>query len=131
MKDGVNMTLENILFNLIFFMIVFLIIFLADFYVISKVKSKKKKIERMTSQDLYIIKKFDLDETRINLRQLNFHISIINAFIIAFVSTIVSITEFHIGVQLAISFVILFGLIYSLYELYGRHMKKKYGKRQE
>ena len=124
------MTLERILFNVIFFMIVFLLVFLADFYLVSKEKNKKRKVEKMTSQDLYIIKKFDIDETLISLRMLNFHISIINAFIIAFVSTIVSITDFHIGVQLAISFVLLFGLIYSLYELYGRHMKKKYGKRK-
>ena len=125
------MTLEVILFNIIFFMLVFLLIFIGDFYFVSKVKGKKRKVEKMTSQDQYIIKRFDLDETRISLRQLNFHISIINAFIIAFVSTVVSITNFHIGVQLAISFVLLFGLIYSLYELYGRHMKKKYGKRSE
>lgn len=129
------MTLDNILLNIIFFMIVFLIIFIADFYFISKEKQskekgKKKKIEKMTSQDLYIIKRFDLDETKFSLRTLNFHISIINAFIIAFVSTIVSITNFHIGVQLAISFALLFGLIYSLYELYGRCMKKKYGKKR-
>jgi len=123
------MTIEYILLNTIFFMSVFLIIFIVDFYIISKEKNKKKKIEKMTSQDVYIIKKFDLDSERISLRQLNFHISIINAFIIAFVSTVVSITDFHIGVQLAISFVLLFGLIYSLYELYGRYMKKRYGRR--
>ena len=125
------MTLENILLNVIFFMVVFLIIFIVDFYIISKEKNKNKKIEKMTNQDLYIIKKFDLDDTKINLRKLNFHISIINGFIIAFVSTVVSITNFHIGVQLAISFVLLFGLIYSLYEIYGRYMKKRYGKRKE
>lgn len=125
------MSIETILLNVIFFMAVFLLIFIIDFYVVSKEKNKKKKIEKMTSQDLYIIKKFDLDVTLFSLRTLNFHISIINAFIIAFVSTIVSITSFHIGVQLAISFVLLFGLIYSLYELYGRYMKKKYGKNKQ
>ena len=125
------MGIETILLNVIFFMAVFLLIFIIDFYVVSKEKNKKKKIEKMTSQDLYIIKKFDLDVTLFSLRTLNFHISIINAFIIAFVSTLVSITSFHIGVQLAISFVLLFGLIYSLYEIYGRYMKKKYGKNKQ
>lgn len=125
------MSIETILLNVIFFMAVFLLIFIIDFYVVSKEKNKKKKIEKMTSQDLYIIKKFDLDVTLFSLRTLNFHISIINAFIIAFVSTLVSITSFHIGVQLAISFVLLFGLIYSLYEIYGRYMKKKYGKNKQ
>lgn len=122
------MSLEDILLNIIFFLVVFLIIFIGDFYFVSKEKGKKRKVEKMTSQDLYIIKRFDLDDKLINLRKLNFHISIINAFIIAFVSTVISITNFHIGVQMAISFVLLFGLIYSLYELYGRMMKKRYGK---
>ena len=125
------MSIQNILLNIIFFLCVFLLIFIVDFYVVSKEKNKKRKIEKLTSQDQYIIKKFNLDETLINLRKLNFHISIINAFIIAFVSTTVSITNFHIGVQLAISFVLLFGLIYSLYEIYGRLMKKKYGKNEK
>ena len=124
------MNIENILLNIIFFLSVFLIIFLVDFYIISKEKNKKRKIEKMTSQDQYIIKKFDLDDKLINLRKLNFHVSIINAFIIAFVSTTISITNFNIGIQMAISFALLFGLIYSLYELYGRYMKKRYGKRK-
>ena len=124
------MNLENILLNIIFFLVVFFIIFLCDFFIFSKEKSKNKKIEKMTSQDLYIIKKFDLNDKLINLKKLNFHISIINAFIIAFVSTTISITDFNIGIQMVISFVLLFGLIYSLYEIYGRIMKKKYGKRK-
>ena len=123
------MNIENILLNIIYFLVVFFIIFLADFYFVSKNKGKKRKVEKMTSQDLYIIKKFDLDETLISLKKLNFHISIINGFIIAFVSTLISIMDFHILIQLSISFALLFCLIYSLYELYGRYMKKRYGKK--
>lgn len=131
MKDGDIMPLEMILLNIIFFMCVFLLIFIIDFYIVSKEKVKNRKIEKMTSQDLYIIKKFDLDDKLINLRQLNFHISIINSFIISFVSTIICITDFHISLQIAISFVLLFGLIYSLYEIYGRHLQKKIGKKNK
>lgn len=122
------MNLENILFNLIFFLVVFLFVFLVDFYVVSKEKGKKRKVEKLTSQDTYMIKKFNLDEKKLNLTRLNFHIAIINAFIIAFVSTTISLTNLHIGFQMLISFVVLFALIYSLYEIYGRHLKKKYGK---
>ena len=131
MKDGDVMPLEMILLNIIFFMSVFLLIFIIDFYIVSKEKVKNRKIEKMTSQDLYIIKKFDLDDKLINLRQLNFHISIINSFIISFVSTIICITDFHISLQIAISFVLLFGLIYSLYEIYGRYLQKKIGKKNK
>ena len=131
MKDGDTMPLETILLNIIFFMSIFLLVFLVDFYIVSKEKNKKRKIEKMTSQDLYIIKKFDLDDKLVNLRQLNFHISVINSFIIAFVSTLISITDFHISIQMGISFVLLFGLIYSLYEIYGRNLSKKIGKKNK
>ena len=123
------MNLEQILLNIIFFLVVFLIVFLVDFYIISKEKGKKRKIEKLTSEGDYIIKKFNLDDKQINLRKLNFHIAIINSFIIAFVSTTISIAPFNILLQLSVGFALLFGLIYSLYEIYGRILKKKYGKK--
>ena len=80
--------------------------------------------------DIYIIKKFNIDEKKISIKTLNFHVSIINAFIIAFVSTTLDVTNFHMGIKLAISFVLLFSLIYSLYEIYGRRLKKYVDKQE-
>ena len=119
------MDILSVLGELIFFLVVFFIIFLIHYYVICFDRKKKKKIAKMTSMDLYIIKKFNIGEDKINLKTLNFHMSIIDAFIMAFVSTTLDVTDFHIGIKLAISFALLFGLIYSLYEIYGRALKKK------
>ena len=102
------MDILSVLGELIFFLVVFFIIFLIHYYVICFDRKKKKKIAKMTSMDLYIIKKFNIGEDKINLKTLNFHMSIIDAFIMAFVSTTLDITDFHIGIKFAISFVLLF-----------------------
>ena len=118
------MDILSILREVIFFLIVFFVVFLVHYYILSFDRKKKKKIIKMTSMDLYIIKRFKIDEKLVNLKTLNFHMSIIDAFIISFVSTTLDITNFKMTIKFAISFVLLFGLIYSLYEIYGRWLKK-------
>lgn len=122
------MNFDYIMLNIIFFLVVFMIVYIIDFYFLSKVKKDNNRIDKMTSQAMYMISKYNLDEKKVNLRLLNFNISIINAFIIAFVSTFMSVTKFNMIIQLLVSFVLLFALIYALYELYGRSIKKKWGK---
>ena len=122
------MDILSILGEVIFFLIVFLVVFLIHYYVISFDRKKKKKIAKLTSMDLYILKRFSIEESKISLKTLNFHVSIIDAFIIAFVSTTLDITDFHIGIKFLISFALLFSLIYSLYEIYGRRLKKRVDK---
>ena len=75
-----------------------------------------------------MISRFNLEEKQVNLRIINFHMSLINAFIIAFVSTTLNVTAFDMTIKFLISFVLLFGLIYSLYEIYGRQLQKRMGK---
>ncbi len=122
------MIIDNIFFNLIFYLISFLVVFLIDYFIINKEKKGRKKIEKMTSEGMFLIKRFDLDDKKINLTKLNFHIAIINAFIISTVTLIVCLTSLKIPFKLAIAFVLLFGLIYSIYEIYGRRIRKIWGK---
>ena len=122
------MSFDSIMFNLIFFLVAFLVVFLIDYYILCKKKTKKKRVDKLTSEGDYLIRRFNLDINKINLKMFNFHISIINAFIISFVTTVISTTNLHIIIQLSIGFVLLFALIYSMYEIYGRHIKKKWGK---
>lgn len=122
------MNLEDILFNIVFFLSTFFIIFLLNYYLLCKDRKGKKKIDKVTSIDMYLITRFKLNEKLINLKMMNFHTSIINSFIIAFVSTTVNILDVHIAIKLSISFVLLFALIYAIYEIYGRHLKKKESK---
>lgn len=130
------MNIYDILFNLIFFLVVFLIVFLISFYFIcrsrsTKDKKTKKRIkgtDKLTTEGMYLISRFNLDDKLVNLHMMNFYISIINAFIISFVATTVSLIKVNVVVQLLIGFVLLFALIYAIYEIYGRHLKKKWGK---
>ena len=122
------MNIEVILLNVIYFLIVFLLVFVVEFYFIGRTKSGKKKVFKITNEGSYLIYKFNLDEKKINIKMINFQISLINGFIIAFVSTTISITKFKLVIQLLIAFVLLFSLIYSIYEIYGRCLKKKWGK---
>lgn len=126
----------TIITNIIFFLLVFIIVFLVDFYFIAKNRPKRKKgskekvkvTDRLTTEGMYLMSRFNLDDKKVNLHMLDFHISIINAFIIAFVSTGISLINVNVIFQLLIGFVLLFALIYAIYEIFGRHLKKKWGK---
>ncbi len=51
--------------------------------------------------------------------------TLINSFIISSVGTVVSSINTYIIVQLGLGFVLLFLLIYALYEIYGRYLVNK------
>lgn len=69
--------------------------------------------------------KFKLNKKNLNMDRMIIMISLINAFIISVVSSIVMLMPFAIMWQLIVAFALLFGLIYALYEIYGRHLKKR------
>ena len=52
-------------------------------------------------------------------------ICILDAFIISFVGTFITILPVKFGWQFLIGFVLLFALIYALFEIYGRHLVNK------
>lgn len=116
------------------FLIIMLVVFLVDYFLINmrklklienkgKKNGKQKKIKSIGEID-YLIAKFKLDFKKINMKRAILWISLINSFIISFVSIIVMILPIKMTWSMLIAFVLLFGLIYSLYEIYGRHLKK-------
>ena len=125
--------------NLWIFLAVFIIIFLIDYFGINKrrlniknnngknKKGKTKKIKDIGELD-YLITKFKLDTKKLNVNEAILVIAILNSFIIAFTSTIIVLIPGSISIQLLVAFVVLFMLIYALYEIYGRILKKKEGK---
>ncbi len=128
--------MNEYLVSLLIFIILFIIVFLVDYFLINKrklnrikskgltKKGKTKKIKSISEID-YMTAKFKLDPKKLNLDKIIIGISILNAFIISIVSSIVMIMPFAIMWQLIIAFALLFGLIYALYEIYGRHLKHK------
>ena len=118
------MDIEFVLDNLVYFAITFIFVFLIDYLFLCKDKKKKYKI---TSEGIYLIKKFSLDKKKIDIKRMDFQISIINAVIIAFVTVTIYLIKSNIIIKFGVGFVLLFLLIYSVYEIYGRHLARKYG----
>lgn len=121
---------ETLIWGLFVFIVVFLInflwIFKRGYENIEKQKKKKKnkKLEEFVGLS-YLIPKFKLDINKMNLNYVFFMVSLINAFIISFVFVVITIIPWDMGFSMLLGFVLLFGLIYALYEILGRGLVKK------
>ena len=138
-------------FYLGFFGVLYVLVFLVDYFFVNlrkynlmfkkkedkkgkaktKKTAKKKEINKEIGEINYLVGKFDLDKKKINYKSAILWISIINAFIISLVSTVISAIPAHLIWQLAVGFVMIFALIYALYEIYGRILVKKGCKKDE
>ena len=78
----------------------------------------------------YLISKFNLNKSKVNLKKMINQLAVINSFIIAFVSTLISMIPMKLFWQLGIGFILLLILIYALYEIYGRRLHKKWGNKK-
>lgn len=126
------MSLQSI--NLIWSLVLFIVVFLVNYFWVFKksyndiVKQKKKKKVKKLENFIglsYLIPKFNLDVAKIDLNYLFIVVSFIDAFIISFVFFVIALIEWDVGFSMLLGFVLLFGLIYSLYELLGRALVKK------
>jgi len=126
--------------SLIIFLVLFIIIFIVEYFFINKrklkllnsngttKKGKKKKVKNISEIE-YLVAKLKLDKKKLNKENMILWISIINSFIISIVSSVIIIFPIKLMWQLLIAFVLLFGLIYSLYEIYGNYLKRKEDKK--
>ena len=125
---------DELIFNLIFFIILFIFVYIICYYFLGRIKPKKKDGKKgkptfkLMSEGRFLILRYNLDEKKINLKSFNRGICLCNAFIISFTSTVISVIPLNMFFQLAIGFVLLFALIYAIFEIYGRHLNKKWGK---
>lgn len=124
--------MNEVIWGLIVFVLTFLVNYLFIFklrYKNSlKKKAKGKKKYKGLEQYLgfsYLIPKFNLDIEKVNINYLFICNSLINAFIVAFVVTVIFLLPWDVAYSMLLGFVLLFGLIYSFYELFGRHLVKK------
>ncbi len=117
------MDLNSPTFILYFFLVVFFLVFLV-IYIVNLCKVNNKKYDTIGEMN-YVIKKFKLDRKKINYKKEIRIIALLDSFIIASVGTFVTSLDIMIILQLGLGFILLFALIYSLYEIYGRHLKNK------
>ena len=118
--------MESSFYHFIWFALFFIAVYIVYFFML-KSKLKRKK-EKTIGEISYLIRKFHLDVRKIDYWKMILPISLINAFIISFVATVIMLFPVNMIWQLLIGFVLLFFLIYAIYEIYGRHLVKNYGK---
>lgn len=127
---------------LIFFLVVFVFGYLIYYFLFLKRKynatfkekkknkeknKKKKNNDIFSSMELsYLIVKFKLDPKKINILCCLRLIALINSFIVAITSAAIYYLPWKaIFWKFAVGFVMIFGLIYSLYEILGKCLVKK------
>lgn len=114
------------------FLILFIFLFSIHYFLVTMpaltkiYKPKKGKNKKTSIKELdYLVYKFKIDKNKINYKSFGFMVSLINSFIMALVVVVVEVIPFYFIFRIIIAFILLTGLIYSLYEIYGRYLKKK------
>lgn len=120
--------------TVIWAIVIFVLTFLINFFGIlcrglrklrnKKYKKKIKEIKDFAGMSL-VVNKFNLDVEKMNIKYAFTMISLINAFIISFVFLVISLVPWHMSFRMLLAFVLLFGLIYALYDILGKHFVKK------
>ena len=106
----------NIIFTIVILIVLSIIFYLIDLRKISSKKKKKKEILEIK----YLVNYYNIKKERILNKKFLLFTSIINAFIIAIVFFIITLIPLKTVWQLLIGFVLLFGLIYSIYGIIGK-----------
>ena len=126
--------MNNNIMLLVWSILVFMVIFLCNYFLVYKrgykliIKKKKKKRTKNLEEFIgisYLVLKYNVDLNKCNLNYLFMSLSFINAFIITIVFIIISMLSWNLSMSMLLGFVLLFGLIYAIYELLGRYLKKK------
>ena len=115
--------MKNILID---FLVIFILISL--FYLLF-INRKKKNFDLLKENDFIrtFVLKYDIDIKKINYRFMINLIAIINSFIIAITSAIIIEIESLVW-SIIVCFVVLFILVFTLFDLAGKYIKKTEGK---
>ena len=73
----------------------------------------------------YLIMKFKINKNTLYSKKLFRQMALLNSFIISLTSTILINLNIHLSLKLLIGFILLISLIYSMYELLGRHLVRR------
>ena len=114
--------MNDYLILLIYFISAYVLSFIVYYIYLKKSKKKDELLEIE-----YLIKKFNLPKNKESKNRIKSIMSLVNPLIIALTFIVViSIDSFILGVL--IGFVIMVVLIYSIYEIIGRILKKEKSK---
>lgn len=111
--------------SLIYFGICFITVLLIYLLFINRKFRKEYKEGKEQVEIYYLIKRFKLNMRLTKYKTIKLIVSILNSFIVAFTFTVIINLKVKYVYKLMIAFLIMFILIYSLYEITGRILKKK------
>lgn len=105
------------------FIILFIIFYLYNFIKLKSVVKKSK--DKYNFSVKYLMARFKLSKNTLVNRKMMIIYSLIDAFIVTLVFIIIELLPLPFYLQLIIGFTLLFALIYAIYEILGRYLKRK------
>ena len=109
----------------------FILIYLIALIVYLVFVNKRRKDYLNLKDGSYVklfIARYNLDMRKTKYEKVLKIVAYINSFIIAFASTLILYIDSFLW-KIVVCFVVVFTLIYALYEIAGRHLKNKEGKK--
>ena len=110
------------------FIVGYIVVFLLLYFFYYK-KNKKNKKGLIEVQ--YLKARFRLKDKDLNISKMLIPIVLMDTFIIVFTWVFINLLPVNFFWQLLVSFALVIALIYSVYELYGRHIVNKLERRKE
>lgn len=119
---GGNME-KVLIISSICFIFLFIIFYLYNFIKLKSVVKKSK--DKYNFSVKYLMARFKLSKNTLVNRKMMIIYSLIDAFIVTLVFIIIELLPLPFYLQLIIGFTLLFALIYAIYEILGRYLKRK------
>ena len=119
----------NYLELLLLFVFAFSIVMLIYIFFINRGRKEYKEGKKITEIE-FLVKKYNLDMRKVKYNKLKWTVTIVNSFIVASTSTIISVIDSPVW-QILVGFIILFALIFAIYEIIGRLFARKGSKNNE
>ncbi len=111
--------------NLFVFLVSFIFIFII--YVFFYITKRKKGTLKNNKEFNFLINKFKLNKNKLNYNRLGLLFAFINSLIISVTGTVCTMVKMKLIWQLIIAFVMIMGLIYSIYGIIGQVLQRKVG----
>ncbi len=112
----------DILWTIYDFFFLYLLVFIIYMVFINKRKKNYSKLKKNDELVLFV-NRYNIDVEKVGFKKIKKYLALINSFIIAFSSTIIIHVE-GLLLKVGVGFVIIMIMIYSLYEIVGRKLKK-------
>ena len=123
--DRINLIIASVAFFVIFLFFYIFNLNKASIILKKKKKKKERKKEAKIVEVSYLVAKFNLKKERLLTRKILMIISLLDAFIISNVFIVITVLPMKLIWQMLIGFVLLFGLIYSVFGIFGSILLKR------